>query len=222
MTARLCNVSKEFRVGDEVITAVGGVSLDVAAGQFACLHGASGSGKTTLLNILAGIERADSGTVEVAGFALSDRSERERAEIRLRHVGVIFQSNNLLPEFSARENVALPLIVRGSGRKEAMRTARAAMESVGLADLGDRFPAHMSGGQRQRVGIARALAGKQQVLIADEPTGALDSEASKHLFTLMRELCDDREVSVVLATHDPLARDYADVVHHMVDGRLSS
>ncbi|WP_167735968.1 ABC transporter ATP-binding protein [Nocardioides sp. 503] len=221
MTARLDHVSKDFRLGDETITAVDDISMHVRAGEFACLYGASGSGKTTLLHILAGIEQADSGTVEVAGVSLSGESERTRADVRLRHVGVIFQSNNLLPEFSARENVALPLMVRGRGRDESMTEASAALEAVGLTGLDDRFPAHMSGGQRQRVGIARALAGKQQVLIADEPTGALDSDTSKHLFTLMRDLSDAHGVTIILATHDPLARDFADVVHHIVDGRLS-
>ncbi len=127
-------------------------------GEFACVYGASGSGKTTLLNIIAGIDTPDSGEVFVAGQMLSGRSENDRADIRLHNIGVVFQSNNLLPEFTARENVTLPLLVRGLTRAEADAAAQAALTSVGLADLGDRLPARLSGGQRQRVGIARAQA----------------------------------------------------------------
>ena len=221
MAAKLLDVSKTFNVGEEVVVAVDAVTFEVSAGEFACVYGASGSGKTTLLNILAGIEVADSGEVLVAGHSMSGLSERDRADVRLRMIGVMFQTNNLLPEFTALENVSLPLMVRGLRRSDAAEVAQAALASVGLADLIDRLPAKMSGGQRQRVGIARALAGEQDLLVADEPTGALDSDASRQLFGLLRELCNQRGTAVVLATHDPLARDYVDSVHQMVDGRLS-
>jgi putative ABC transport system ATP-binding protein len=216
--AGLEHASKRFTVGEEVIVAVDAVTFGVTEGEFACISGASGSGKTTMLNILAGIDTADSGDVVVAGHSLSGRSESARADIRLRSIGVVFQSNNLLAEFTARENVALPLMVRGMGRTAANVTAQAALDSIGLADLGGRLPGRMSGGQRQRVGIARAFAGEQKLLIADEPTGALDSENSRALFALMRELCDRRGTAVVLATHDPLAQDFADSTYLMVDG----
>jgi putative ABC transport system ATP-binding protein len=220
--ARLESASKRFTVGDEVIVAVDGVSFGVASGEFACVYGASGSGKTTMVNILAGIDTADSGEVFVAGQSLSGRSESGRANIRLHNIGVVFQSNNLLPEFTAQENVALPLMVRGLSRAKADAVAEAALRSVGLPDLGDRPPERMSGGQRQRVGIARALAGEQGLLLADEPTGALDSENSRQLFGLLRHLCDDRGTAVVLATHDPLAQEFADSVYLMVDGVLAA
>lgn len=222
LIARLENASKRFTVGDEVIVAVDRVSFGVASGEFACLHGASGSGKTTMLNILAGIDIADSGEVWVVGQSLLGRSEGGRADLRLNHIGVVFQSNNLLPEFTAEENVALPLMVRGLSRTKAKAAAKVALTSVGLPDLGDRLPERMSGGQRQRVGIARALAGEQELLIADEPTGNLDSENSRQLFSLMRDLCDDRGTAVVLATHDPLAREFADSVYHLVDGVVAA
>lgn len=219
--AKLDNASKKYTMGDEVVLAVDAVNFEVGSGELACIYGASGSGKTTLLNILAGIDTADSGDVFAVGHTLSGRSETDRADIRLRHIGVVFQSNNLLPEFTARENVALPLMIRGHSRSRANTTADEALASVGLAELADRLPAHMSGGQRQRVGIARALAGEQQLLLADEPTGALDSQNSRQLFTLMRSLCQDHGTAVVLATHDPLARDFADSTHHMVDGAIT-
>ncbi len=220
--ARLENVSKKFTVGEEVIVAVDAVTFEVVEGEFACIYGASGSGKTTLLNILAGIDTADSGEVSVAGHSLSRLSESARADNRLRNVGVVFQSNNLLAEFTAQENVALPLMVRGTGRAAANATARAALDSVGLAGLGERLPARMSGGQRQRVGIARALAGEQMLLIADEPTGALDSENSRALFALMRDLCEIQGAAVVLATHDPLAQEFAGSTYLMVDGVVAA
>ena len=173
-----------------------------------------------MLNVLAGIEVPDTGRVMVAGQVLTGRSEGQRADVRLNHVGVVFQSNNLLAELSAVENVALPLMVRGRTRAQAAAAAREALASVGLDGLGARLPARMSGGQRQRVGIARALAGQQEVIVADEPTGALDSTNSTHLFALLRSLCQQRGTAVVLATHDPLAREVASSVHHIVDGRL--
>ena len=220
MTAQLEQVSKQFLVGDETVRAVNEVDFALAEGEMVCVYGASGSGKTTLLSIMAGIDLADSGRVTVAGQLLSGRSERDRADVRLNHIGVVFQSNNLLPEFTTVENVALPLMVRGLKRAEATTAAIASLASVGLEGLANRLPIHMSGGQRQRVGIARALAGEQKVLLADEPTGALDSENSRLLFELLRSLCDTRGTSVVLATHDPIAREYSDSIYHMVDGNI--
>lgn len=220
--ATLEKASKKFTVGEDVIVAVNEVSLSVRRGEFACIYGASGSGKTTLLNLIAGIDTADSGEVLVAGESLTGRSEGRRADIRLRSIGVIFQSNNLMPEFTARENVALPLLIRGLSRAAAAAAATDALRSVGLSELGNRLPARMSGGQRQRVGIARALAGGQRLIVADEPTGALDSSNSTELFELMRRLCDERGTALVLATHDPLAKNFADSIYLMVDGTISA
>lgn len=218
----LRGASKTYRVGDEMVTALDDVTFDVARGEMACVYGASGSGKTTLVNVLCGIDTADSGDVVVDGVSLSGLSEGRRADLRLTKIGVVFQSNNLLPEFDALENVALPLLVRGLSQAGANRAALAALDSVGMADLRSRRPGRMSGGQRQRVGIARALAGDRVLLVADEPTGALDSRNSAELFTLLRELCKVREAAVVVATHDPLARGFADSVYTMVDGTMGA
>jgi putative ABC transport system ATP-binding protein len=220
MIVGLNGVSKRFVVGEESVIALDQANFGVIAGEFACVYGASGSGKTTLLNVLACITRVDSGSVFVCGEDVTDRSESYRAGLRLRHIGVVFQSNNLLPEFTARENVALPLLVRGESKAAANVAADSALTSVDLLQAAHRLPKQMSGGQRQRVGIARALAGNQEVILADEPTGALDSENSRQLFALLRVLCDEARTAVVVATHDPLAMDFADVVYDMVDGRL--
>ena len=222
MIATVEKASKRFTVGAEVVAAVDDVSFSVRPSEFACIYGASGSGKTTLLNLVAGIDVADTGSVSVGGEVLSGQSEGRRADIRLHNIGVIFQNNNLMPEFTARENVALPLMIRGHPRASADMEALEALAAVGLSELADRLPAAMSGGQRQRVGIARALAGKQSLIVADEPTGALDSRNSVQLFELFRSLCDERGTAVVLATHDPLAKDFADSVYLMVDGTIEA
>lgn len=220
MIASMRGACKSFTLGQEKVVALDAVDFEVAAGELAVVYGASGSGKTTMLNVLAGIEVPDTGTVSVAGQDLTGASEAARARVRLEHIGVVFQSNNLIAELSAQQNVALPLMVRGHTRAQASEVASAALAQVGLEGLDARLPAAMSGGQRQRVGIARALAGGQEVIVADEPTGALDSANSTRLFALLRDLCDGG-TAVVLATHDPLAREVADAVHHIVDGRLS-
>ncbi|MEV8373995.1 ABC transporter ATP-binding protein [Kribbella sp. NPDC056861] len=207
-------------VGQERIVAVDDVSLSVAAGEFVCVYGASGSGKTTLLNLMSGIDVPDSGSVLFGDLTLSELSEQGRADARLNGIAVVFQTNNLLDEFTAHENVALPLLVRGWSRSDADQASARALKAMELGALGDRLPGELSGGQHQRVGIARALAAGHRLLIADEPTGALDSSNSRELFVRLRQLCDDEGTAVVVATHDPLAREFATVVHHMVDGAV--
>lgn len=213
--------TRQFRSGIETIVAVDQVDFEASAGQMVCLYGASGSGKSTLLNLIAGLDLPDAGIVRVAGREVSSLSERERAKSRLRHVGVVFQDNNLVGEFTAGENVVIPLLAAGYSPTSARREANEALERVGIAELFDRFPANMSGGQRQRVGIARALSGERRVLLADEPTGALDSANSRALFDTIATLCRRDGVTAVVATHDPLAREHADRVLVMCDGRIS-
>ncbi|VEI03251.1 Lipoprotein-releasing system ATP-binding protein LolD [Acidipropionibacterium jensenii] len=202
------------------VCAVDCASVSLMAGEMCAMLGASGSGKTTLLNIIAGLDVPDSGSVMVRGVALNGLSEKERARIRLENVAVVFQDDNLIAEFTARENIAIPLLARGMTFREADQRADDALQELGIGDLGDRPPADMSGGQRQRVGIARALAGEQSVLLADEPTGALDSKASRALFERLGGLAHDHGVCVLIATHDPLCTEYADRIVNVNDGRI--
>ena len=205
----------------ETVTALDKVNFEVSDGEFVAVSGASGSGKTTLLNVLAGLVEADSGSVTVADYQVHKLSESRRALMRLADVGVVFQDHNLIAEFDAAENVMLPLRARGWSAADAKTQAQASLTQVGLKGLGRRLPAQLSGGQKQRVGIARALVGGRMVLLADEPTGALDSENSVSVFELLREFARDG-VAVVVATHDPLIRKYADRLIVMKDGRIVS
>lgn len=201
------------------VHAVRGVDLEVISGEFVAVMGASGSGKTTLLNLLAGLDVATSGEVTVCGHALNGMSEDERGQFRLRHLGVVFQDNNLLDEFSAVENVMLPMRALGVGREHAMREAMESLERMGVAQVAERRPEQMSGGQRQRVGIARALAGSKTLLLADEPTGALDATNSEALFGVLSGLTR-QEVTVVVVSHDPMIKQFASRTVEMSDGRL--
>lgn len=212
-------VSKAYRSAAETVWAARDVDFTARAGEFVCVYGASGSGKSTLLNLLAGLDLADSGEIRVGGVDVSTADEAQRAELRLRTVGVVFQDHNLIEEFTAAENVALPLEARGVPLDQAREQALEQLSRVGLAGLEDRLPWQLSGGQRQRVGVARALTGQRAVLLADEPTGALDSAATQELFELIRRLCDDGVLAVV-CSHDPHCRDFADTVYEVVDGRL--
>ena len=216
----LLDVSRGYQSHAEVVWAVNAVDLQASDGEFVCIFGTSGSGKTTLLNLIAGLDLADSGEVQVAGHNVGQLSEDERALLRLVNVGFVFQDDALIGEFTAAENVALPLEARGVASITALAEAAALLQRVGLTGLDGRFPEELSGGQRQRVGIARALAGGRQILIADEPTGALDSKSSVELFELISELCKSGTLAIV-CSHDSLCREHADSVYEMVDGRLS-
>ena len=218
---RVDRVSRVFGEGLNRVVAVDDASFSFGAGELVCLFGASGSGKSTLLNLVAGLDVPDTGELAVDGFVVSSMSENERADLRLRRVGVIFQDDNLVHELSALENVTLPLLASGVRAREARRTGMAELERVGVGDLAARHPDQMSGGQRQRVGIARGLVGGRNILVADEPTGALDSTNSVELFRLLRELCDESAAAVLVATHDPLASRYATRELTVRDGRVS-
>lgn len=200
------------------VPALRGVDLSLLPGETVCLFGASGSGKSTLLNVLAGLDVPDAGRVAVAGVDVVRASEAERTALRLRSVGMVFQDSNLVAQFTAAENVEL--ILRCQGASGPRRQAVALLGALGVGELADRRPSDMSGGQRQRVGIARALAGDRQVILCDEPTGALDRANSRALFELLRDLAREKQVGVLVATHDREAAEFADRVVTMVDGRV--
>jgi putative ABC transport system ATP-binding protein len=210
---------RRYVTGAETVWAVREASFEAHAGEFVAVFGASGSGKSTLVNLLAGLDVPDDGTVWIGQADVGALDEDARARLRLGTVGVVFQDHNLVEEFSAAENVALPLEVRGWTYRDALREAEVHLDRVGLAGLGGRLPSQLSGGQRQRVGIARALVGDRRVLLADEPTGALDSANSRALFELIRALCDDGTLAVV-CSHDLMVRRFADTVYEMVDGQV--
>lgn len=214
----LQDISLKYHMEAEDIVALDEVSLEIAGGQIVAVMGTSGSGKTTLINVVAGLQVPDAGRVVVAGRELTSLSDSARAESRLRDVGVVFQDHNLIPEFTALENVALPLRAQGEGKRRAAASAHDLLDRVGLAGLGDRYPAQLSGGQQQRVGIARALSGGKQVLLADEPTGSLDAKNSAGIFDLLREIANG-SVAVIIASHDPEVRRFADRIVTMSDGR---
>lgn len=212
-------LSRSFATQVETILAVDRVDLVVSAGEFVCIHGASGSGKSTLLNLLSGLDDPDAGQVVLDGQSVPELDDAGRARLRLTKVGMIFQHHALIEEFSALENVCLPLEAVGIPAADAVAEARAELDRVGIETLADRLPADMSGGQRQRVGIARALVGRRRLLLADEPTGALDSKNSLALFSLIRTLCD-QGVTAIVCTHDLQCGPFADNVYEMIDGRL--
>jgi putative ABC transport system ATP-binding protein len=207
-----------YRNAAEVVAAVQGVRLGIAKGEVVCLLGASGSGKSTLLNLIAGLDVAEAGDILVDGKSLAGMSADRRTKLRLEQIGMVFQDNNLIAQFSARENVEL--VLRYQGSDNPAEAARELLGAVGIAELADRLLTDMSGGQRQRVGIARALAGQRSVLLCDEPTGNLDRKNALALFELLQNLARRESVAVLIATHDSEALDFSDRVLRMSDGKL--
>ena len=213
-------VSKTYGTGPTAVRALVDVSLDVHGGEVLLMMGPSGSGKTTLLSIMGAILDATSGSVRLRGEELVGRPERDRPRLRRAHIGFVFQGFNLFPALTALENVTLPLDVRGERGPEARGRARAALERVGLGDKADTHPADLSGGQKQRVAIARALVGNPSIVLADEPTAALDSVSGRTVLELLRALARDAGRAIVLVTHDARALAYADRIVSIEDGRL--
>ena len=218
----LTGVTRRYGTGEAAVDALAGVDLALAAGEFVAVLGASGSGKSTLLNLLAGIDRPSSGEVFVAGQALHALPQRALARWRGTGVGLVFQFFQLLPTLTAAENVMLPMDFarRGTQRERAAR-ARELLERLGVAAQANRLPGTLSGGQQQRVAVARALANDPPLLLADEPTGNLDSQNGAALLALLRALADDGR-TVVMVTHDAAARAHASRVVTLRDGRVAS
>jgi putative ABC transport system ATP-binding protein len=214
------DVSRVYRRGVDLVHALEHVTLHIPTGRFVALMGPSGSGKSTLLNLLAGLDRPDTGEVVVAGQALSGLDEDGLAAWRARHVGLVFQFYNLLPVLTAVENVELPLLLTGLGRAERRRRAEIALAAVGLADRADHRPQQLSGGEQQRVAIARAIVTDPDLLVADEPTGDLDARSAVEILTLLRELNRAFEKTVVMVTHDPRAERFVDQVMRLDKGVL--
>jgi putative ABC transport system ATP-binding protein len=213
-------VSKSYGEGPAAVRALRGVDLDVRSGEVLLMMGPSGSGKTTLLSIMGGILRATAGSVRVAGQEIVGLPERALPAIRLQHIGFVFQGFNLFPALTALENVAIALDLRGVSGRQAARRAHAALDAVGLADRATHKPGDLSGGQKQRVAIARALVGDPAILLADEPTAALDHTSGALVLDLLRGVATEQRRAVVLVTHDPRTLPYADRIVHIDDGEL--
>ena len=216
---QLDGAARRFGSGHTEVTALHPTTLSVEAGELLAVMGPSGSGKTTLLSLIGGLDRASEGRVIVAGRDVGALKPRDLAILRRRIVGYVFQDLNLLQGLTARENVAIPLELDGRPIGEARAAADAALESVGLASLANRFPDDLSGGEQQRVAIARALVGGRQILLADEPTGALDSITGESVMRLLRAHCDGGGTGI-LVTHDAANAAWADRVVFLRDGRL--
>jgi len=208
----LRNVSRFYQRGADDVHALENVSLEIPAGRFVALMGPSGSGKSTLLNILAGLDRPSDGQVSVAGRKLNDLSEDELAAFRAAHMGFVFQFFNLIPVFTARENVELPLLLTHLKKAERRERAETALRIVGLAERASHMPAQMSGGEQQRVAIARAIVTDPEIVVGDEPTGDLDAKNAEEVLGLLRTLKQEFGKTVVIVTHDPRAERYVDEV----------
>jgi putative ABC transport system ATP-binding protein len=217
----LRDVGRVYESGRLAVTALAGVNLDVGEGEFLAIVGPSGSGKSTLMNIIGCLDRATSGEYFLAGTPVDELSDDELARLRSRTIGFVFQSFNLLPRTSAVENVATPLLYQGVGRRERHRRAAAALERLGLGERLAHEPSELSGGEQQRVAIARALVTEPALILADEPTGNLDSHAGAEVMRVLRELHQSGR-TIVLITHDPDLAAEADRQVHVLDGRLAA
>ena len=213
-------LTKTYESGAAAARALDGVNLDVHAGEVMLLMGPSGSGKTTLISIMGCILRASSGSVRIKGREITGLKEKQLPRIRLDNIGFVFQGFNLFPTLTSSENVEIGLDLKGVSVRQRKQRARALLDSVGLSDKYDAFPADLSGGQKQRVAIARALAGDPGIILADEPTAALDSVTGRTVMDMMRKLAKDRGRAVVVVSHDGRVMEYADRVVHIEDGKI--
>jgi putative ABC transport system ATP-binding protein len=213
-------VSKQYRMGKIKVDALAGVDFSVEEGEFIAVMGPSGSGKSTLLHLLGGLDQPTDGEVALAGRVLSDLSDNQVTITRRRKVGFVFQFFNLIPTLSAEENIALPLLIDGRRPREYRERVDRLLELVGLTERRHHKPDQLSGGEQQRVAIARALVTEPAIVLADEPTGNLDSRSGDDILKLLRQLCDELGQTIVTVTHDPRAASYADRIVFLKDGRI--
>ncbi len=218
---RTVDLTRTFEVGETTVEALRSINLEVGPGQFVALVGPSGSGKSTLLNLVGGLDCPTSGELWVGGVELSASKEKALTEHRRQRVGFVFQSFNLLPRLSAVENVALPLIFVGTAERERLERARQLLDQVGLSDRLEHRPTQLSGGEQQRVAIARALVNHPAIILADEPTGNIDTVTGADIMALLRRLNREQGVTLLLVTHDPEAASFADRVIQLRDGQIA-
>ena len=213
-------VSKTYQQGKLEVKALSDIDLAVDRGGFIALAGPSGSGKTTLLNLIGGLDTPDSGTIQVGGQAYEQLNGSQMADLRLHHIGFIFQAYNLIPVLSALENVEYVMLLQGKPAGERRQRAREILDTVGLANKYDRRPAELSGGQQQRVAVARAIVSNPAIVLADEPTANLDSKTGERLLQLMAQMNRERSVTFIFSTHDNMVMDYARRIVLIRDGRI--
>jgi putative ABC transport system ATP-binding protein len=219
---RTVDLTRTFEVGETTVEALRSINLEVDRGQFVALVGPSGSGKSTLLNLVGGLDRPTSGELWVGGVELSASKEKALTEHRRKRVGFVFQSFNLLPRLTAVENVALPLIFVGTAERERLERARQLLGQVGLSDRLEHRPTQLSGGEQQRVAIARALVNRPAIILADEPTGNIDTRTGAEIMALLRRLNHEQGVTLLLVTHDPEAASFADRLIQLRDGQIAA
>lgn len=213
-------LTKSYQMGQVTVTALDGVDFSVERGEFVAIMGPSGSGKSTLLHLLGGLDSPSSGDVYLSGESLSGLGDDAITQLRRRKVGFIFQFYNLLPTLSAAENVALPLLIDGQAMSRHRQQIDELLGLVGLADRADHRPDQLSGGQQQRVAIARAFVNQPEIVLADEPTGNLDSRSGTAILELLRRTCRELGATIIMVTHDPRAASYADRVVFLKDGQI--
>lgn len=218
----LRDIKKEFVIGENIIKALDGINISISKGDFISISGRSGSGKSTLLNILAGLEKPTAGKITIDSNSIENMSERQSIRFRRENIGFIFQSYNLLPQYTALENVSLPLILKGIGQKERTEMAIEIMEKVGIETHMNHKPNEMSGGQQQRVGIARALITSPRIVLADEPTGNLDTKTSMEVMELLVKLFQEKGTTFLLVSHDKITQKYTKRTINLLDGKIST
>ncbi|MFL7808838.1 MAG: ABC transporter ATP-binding protein [Anaerolineae bacterium] len=222
VVVRTVGLARRYKMGDTFVDALQGVDLEVARGEFVALVGPSGSGKSTVLNLIGGLDRPTTGEIWIDGVELSKSDEKALTRHRRQHVGFVFQSFNLLPRLTAEENVALPLMFGGVPEKERRARARALLERVGLTERLTHRPTQLSGGEQQRVAIARALVAQPALLLADEPTGNLDTTTGVEIMRLLKELNQEHGLTLLVVTHDPEVATFADRVVRLRDGQVDA